>query len=131
MKILGDSLVDVLHKAAEIRQERHQIIAGNIANADTPGYVPVDLDFSRELARRIGVQTLVRTDERHLPVEAPDGPPEVFADPVTMPGLDGNYVSLERQMAKLGSNHLAYEATVAALKKKLAILRYAVTEGGA
>lgn len=130
MKILGDTIVDVLHQAAQLRMRRTELLAGNLANVDTPGYQPVDIDFARELRLRLGGSQLRRTDARHLPAPEPRPAPEVRVDAQVQPGLDGNTVSLERQLAKLGGNRLQYEATMAALRKKLAMLRYAVNEGG-
>ena len=131
MIVLADEVIDILQRAAELRSDRMQLLAGNVANIDTPGYLPVDLDFQKELRRYLAGSPVVRTDERHLPPPPTDVQPEVFSDPQIQPGLDGNAVSLERQVAKIGENRMLYEATLQALRKKLALLRYAVNEGGA
>jgi flagellar basal-body rod protein FlgB len=68
MAISLDKLMGFHHKAMQVRTERMEIIAGNLANADTPGFKARDLDFqkvmkSAEFARN---QNLTRTHENHI-----------------------------------------------------------------
>ena len=48
--ILGDRQSHLLSKMMELSQERQQAISHNLANANTPGYIRQDVDFSRQLA---------------------------------------------------------------------------------
>lgn len=126
-----DRTTFMLGRAMALRLDRMHLIAGNIANVDTPGYVPVDMKFEKALGREIAAK-ISTTDGRHfrgIPDQGTEA--ELFYDPTSMPGLDGNAVSLDREMAKLAENNTKYAATAMALKKKLAMLRYAVSEGGA
>jgi flagellar basal-body rod protein FlgB len=99
--------VDRLEKTLDFHRDRHSVIAGNLSNVDTPGYRPVDL------------------------AEADDGKGEarLFTDTTTEPGADGNAVSLERELAKIDANRVRYNTTSEVVSRRLALLRYAVTDG--
>ena len=49
--ILFDRAVDVMHKALNVSSERNRLITSNIANVDTIGYTPTDLDFKETLSQ--------------------------------------------------------------------------------
>jgi flagellar basal-body rod protein FlgB len=131
MNMVSDPVIELLARAGELRMQRAQLLAGNIANADTPGYTPREMDFRQALELEKQGLALAVTDEKHLPVVTPaGGEPVVYEKPDGLPGLDGNTVGLESQMTKLTENRIHYEAGLAALRKKLALLRYAAGEGG-
>lgn len=115
-----DRVSGVLAQALALRLERQHLLAGNIANANTPGYVPVDMRFERVLESALQGEV----------AEAPQASPEVVYDPAVVPGLDGNAVALDRELAKLSENATLYHAANRALQKKMAMIRYAVGEGG-
>jgi flagellar basal-body rod protein FlgB len=111
--------------------KRHNVLASNVANADTPGYTPTDLSFEDRLANLSPRGSLRMTSEKHFgAVEGAGGSSELVADPAGPPGLDGNTVSLERELGRIAENNLRYDATARALRKKFAMLRYAISEGG-
>jgi flagellar basal body rod protein FlgB len=98
--------VDHLGDVLAFERRRHAVLAGNIANVDTPGYQSLDLD-----ATTVG------------------GPARVVADPGPM-GADGNAVSLERELAKIDANRVRYAANAELASRRLALLRYAAGDGG-
>ena len=127
--------IQVMSKALDLRSQKHAVIAGNVANMDTPGYKPRELTFEKELQQAIGTAGLQprRTHGRHLPV----GPDQVAElEPRLRMRRDyamgnGSYqLDLDKEMAKLAQNNLIYEATVQLIAKKMASLRFAITEGG-
>ncbi len=127
-----DDTASLLSRALSLRLDRAHLIAGNIANADTPGFIPVEMSFEKILGQQLKTVSGSKTSELHMPmVSGPDTPPELYYDPTGVPGLDGNAVSLDREMSKLAENTVKYNATAQALRKKLAMLRYAISEGGA
>lgn len=115
-----DRVSGVLAQALALRLERQHLLAGNIANANTPGYVPVDMRFDRVLERALGGEQAAGSEAA----------PEVVYDPAVVPGLDGNAVALDRELAKLSENSTLYHAANRALQKKLGMIRYAISEGG-
>jgi flagellar basal-body rod protein FlgB len=128
----------LLELSMRARGARHEILSANIANADTPGYRPRDLDFNSII--RLAVEARdIATEERDrrmeqlsaspLDIESAIYQPEFPNDRHGEDRLDGNSVSLDRQMGLLTENSLAYEANLTLLSRTLANLRYAISEG--
>ncbi|NPB09829.1 MAG: flagellar basal body rod protein FlgB [Thermodesulfobacteria bacterium] len=129
-KIFGQTWQTVT-RSLKLRLLKHDVIAENIANVDTPGYKRRDIPFEKVMEAYLrGAPPLKTTNPRHLK-------PSVFSPPTLWPeeivpedeGTPNN-VSLEEEMAKLAENNLLYQATVQALIKELELLREAITEGG-
>jgi flagellar basal-body rod protein FlgB len=136
---LFGSTHQLLSLSMRLRAMRHELLAGNIANADTPGYRAKDIDFAAAL-RAFGA-----------PENMPDRGPQaggiqlVSARPLDFSSaspadslirveeaegkLDGNSVDLDRQIATLVENSLSYETSLVLLGRTLANLRYAIGEG--
>ncbi|MBI4511784.1 MAG: hypothetical protein HY698_19275 [Deltaproteobacteria bacterium] len=133
MKTVFDS-VNKMEAVMGFHRDRHSVLAGNVANLDTPGYVPFDLTLERlpesEAENHVPV---ARTHGNHIPVADPVTPPGVrvtFEDRVRTPGGDGNAVTLERELAKVDANRVRYTATSEMVSRRLALLRYTASEGG-
>ena len=118
---------DVQSKALVLRAERQRAIAGNIANADTPGYAARDFAFSDALRDATGTGATAsttgrtwssdgRTDARHIPLgtDGGSGISGVRQDYTvqTQPTMDGNSVDLDRERAAFADNAVRYEATL-------------------
>ena len=132
MELFG-SVIPLVGKALDIRSARHELLAANIANADTPGYKAVDLVFEDELRRALisgGATRLSRTDPRHLsnasPLGLDTGEIELEGTPSR---LDRNSVHLEQEMVKLAENSFMYEANLQMLSGKFKGLKEAISEG--
>ncbi|MCX5742170.1 MAG: flagellar basal body protein [Proteobacteria bacterium] len=98
--------INQLESALTFHRERHTVLAGNIANLDTPGYRPMDLDRS--------------TGEVVT----------AFDDGGQLVGPDGNAVSLEREMSKIDANRARYATSTELVSRRLALLKYAAGDGG-
>lgn len=105
-----------------LRAYRQQLIASNIANADTPGYAAVDIDF-RE-AVRIAQATmaapvdLVTTHSKHLVGSGPSTPygvPLKYHAP-NQPSADGNTVDMDVERSKFAENAVMYEFSLDRVK---------------
>jgi flagellar basal-body rod protein FlgB len=141
---LFDTTMAKLERSLDLRLEKQNVLAGNLANVDTPGYLPRDLDFDRAMAAAQAqgggaVATALApasgsTSEGHLSVQS-GGPQATSAESFvkvaegTKGGLDGNGVDLDKTMVELSRNALLYGAAAKATGKKLAILRYVATDG--
>ena len=133
MKLLFDRLGSTLEHALDFRLERGNMIAANLANADTPGYTPVDLKFDEQLGDFLSGKNppnVSQTQATHLePSElAPRG--EVEFDYFSLPNQDGNSVDMDHEMSKLAENQLLYRATTKVYTKRMALIKYAIQEGG-
>lgn len=121
---LTDSVIKLLESALDIRAQRQELIAANVANLDTPNYTRKDLDFEATLADYLdGFQgvSLSRTNPRHLTAGDPN-PRARVQD--SQEGVD-----IDQEMIRLTQNNLLYQANVQMLIKKLESLRVAI-EGG-
>jgi|DewCreStandDraft_2_1066082.scaffolds.fasta_scaffold00511_42 flagellar basal-body rod protein FlgB len=115
--LLGDFTVRFLGRALDLLSVRQRVLAHNLANAETPGYRRLDVDFRAAL-----LQALERPE---------DGPgPEVFlVQGNRLARQDGNGVDVDQEMVELTENALLFQSVAAALRVKLAMLRAAITEG--
>lgn len=133
MKITDRTLA-VLEKSLDLRAQNQQVIAGNMANADTPGYSARKLNFEDNLQQAIKRPEMNTkpANARHIPVNGTglhhlQG--RIERDVDTSGIGDGNTVSLDEEMFSLAENQLLYEAGTQILKKKLTMLKYAVSDG--
>jgi flagellar basal-body rod protein FlgB len=119
-----------LQRALDYHSERHNVVASNIANANTPGFRPQEL-LRTETPALASTLPLTRTEETHLEIIDDPGRrgTDLVEDQTALGGLDGNSVSLEREMSKLSANDLRYESAAKMLTHKLGMLRYAANDG--
>lgn len=124
-------MVDRMQSALDYHRDRHTVLAGNLANLDTPGYEAFDL-ARPEANPGAPAAPMAVTQAGHIANAegAPrPGAPEVVRDvTVSEHRADGNGVSLERELAKIEANRLRYSATSELVARRLALLRY--TSGG-
>lgn len=135
MSALFDKTTEALGTSLDMRLLRQNVTSANIANAETPGYKARKLDFEDALARAINLEGKNRVDTTH-PEHVPVGlakisrmRADVYENPDVDTANDGNTVDMEREMAVLAENSVLYRAAVQLINKKLAAMRYAVTEG--
>lgn len=115
--------LDFHGKALVVRAERQRVIASNIANVDTPGYVARDLNFQQAMASATepsklatSVRAQSTTDSRHIPLAAQTG--ELSGDKrlgygvQTQASLDNNSVDLDRERSNFVNNSVRYESTL-------------------
>jgi flagellar basal-body rod protein FlgB len=123
------SSVGALRAVLDYHLERHTVLSSNVAHVDTPGYHPHDLrrvdnaDFSSAL--NVAMQ---RTDPAHFQTPNADAAAldgRIFEDLSAGAGNDGNYVSLDREAAKVAANQLRYDVVSAIVSSELGDLRYA------
>ena len=119
------STVDTLQAALTYHRERHTVLAGNVANLDTPGYRPVDLQ--RRTAEDPGAMAV--THEGHMSPLATTDFVTSFDDGGALQGSDGNAVSLERELSKIDANRARYATSAELVSRRLALLRYAAGDG--
>jgi flagellar basal-body rod protein FlgB len=108
--------LDFHAKALVLRAERQRVIASNIANADTPGYVARDVDFKQAMSDATGGAKLAgsgTTHARHIPLSgSAGGAPKLAYATQSQPSMDGNSVDLDRERANFVDNSVRYESTL-------------------
>ena len=103
-----------LMSAATLRAE---VIAANVANQNTPGYLRREVDFE---------QTLARTLERGRPIDLENLRPEVRIDADAVPRADGNSVDMEAEVTASRENRLLFELYAAILRGQSRLTQIAV-----
>ncbi len=113
--------------------QRHQVLAQNVANADTPGYKPRDLEplSFKETLRSSTVGVAVTHPNHVVPATAPgDGARAVVQPQAGETAPNGNAVVLEDEMTRIGEAKSAYELAANLFKKQVGMLRTAIGRGG-
>lgn len=118
--------------ALSLRAARQELLASNIANADTPNYKAKDVDFSSALRNALaGTASKLpvdRTSPMHLEGNAGGsilGAPAMYRKPV-QPSADGNTVDMDVERAQFTDNALRYEASVKFLSEDLKMMFTAI-----
>ena len=125
----------LLEKVLDFRSVRHNIIASNIANSQTPNYKAVGLAFEGQLEKAMEAdssQSLSVTNPKHFPINS-SGQGGIEPDLLysqASGGNDSNNVNLDAEMAKLSENNLMYDAMAQILKIKFDGLKELIREGG-
>ncbi len=98
-------------RALDFHLERHNLLASNVAHVDTPGYKPKDVERTSHTAFGEALSVaMARSNPTHMNVGGGAGAEgRVFEDLSAGGGADGNYVSLDREAAKLAANQLRYD----------------------
>ena len=121
--------LDFQAKALVLRAERQQVIASNIANADTPGYVARDLNFKEAMMEATSAPTRSglsangtaggqgMTHANHIALSNSTmslgaSPAHLAYTAQSQPSLDGNSVDLDRERANFADNAVRFEATL-------------------
>jgi flagellar basal-body rod protein FlgB len=111
----------------DLRQRRQDVIAANVANADTPGYKAKRVNFEEEMLRAFPPPdqlAMSRTSGKHIPIAF--GTPvaaEVQAVETSIPKGDKNSVDLEQEMARQTANQLLYNYATQSLNGQINNLR--------
>ena len=132
MKSRLDSALQFHQTALNLQAQRQQVLASNIANADTPHYKARDLDFSAALkgaiGGRIGPLALASTASRHLS-GTPGGAFGGFVGyrSAFQSSIDGNTVNMDVERAAFAENSVHYEASVTFINSLLRGMQTAIT----
>ena len=110
---------------------RHTALAQNVANADTPGYRRVDVQFEGALAEAVaadreGAAPGGREGMRRAPASATGQVDAEVGSGGAAMRVDGGTVDADQEMAALAANQLAYQTVTALLSKKFGQLAYVI-----
>ena len=132
MSISFDKALGIHEKALSFRSQRAEVLANNIANADTPHYKARDLEFSSVLAGQMeqaknGTFSLNRTQSRHI-----DGEGVSLSEAAMQyrtphhPSIDGNTVDAQIEQASYAKNAVDFQASFTFLNSKFKGLMSAI-----
>ena len=135
--------LDFQSQALMLRSERQRLIASNIANADTPGYVARDMNFAQALRDASGLNgagggsalparpaaSQAGSQSGHIPLGGPAGGSYsnlLYASP-SQTNLDRNTVDMDRERASFADNTVKYEATLRFISSNVRTTLSAIT----
>ena len=124
--------LDFHAQALALRSERQRLLASNIANADTPGYVARDMKFAEALQQATGsmpaARVLAVSQPGHIATAASGGPGSALLyATASQNSLDRNSVDMDRERASFADNSVRYEATLRFINGHVRMLASAIT----
>lgn len=122
-----DSITSLVTSFLDVQSRRAQIVAGNLANADTPGFVAKELDFSDYL-RRAANDAVMPQNSSSPSTNQTDGP-RVVEQAASIIPIDGNTVDVGREMSTMAEAGMKYLVGTQLLQSRLRTLRTAIREG--
>lgn len=125
-----DSTFRFYQDAANLRAHRQQLIASNIANADTPKYKARDINFSSALQGALtgnGAVTLATSVPNHIapPVNATPAAPLLYRSAV-QGSVDGNTVDMDVERSQFADNAIHYEANLTFVSNQIRMMLAAI-----
>jgi flagellar basal-body rod protein FlgB len=126
-----DNALSFQQQVLGLRAQRQQVLAANIANADTPNYKARDFDFSSVLkdavaSRSAGNLSLATTSARHLQASGVAGPAQLMYRGETQSSVDGNTVNMDVERAQFSENAIQYEAGITFITGQIKTLMSAI-----
>jgi flagellar basal-body rod protein FlgB len=118
-----------IHEAALLLHgQRLGVLAGNLANADTPGYKARDIDFGEVLQTQGGFELPLKvTQEGHMMPDAGELPPGELKYRIPyQASLDGNTVEMPVEQAAFSENNVRYQASLNFINSRIAELQLAI-----
>jgi flagellar basal-body rod protein FlgB len=126
MAINFDQALGIHPQALAMREKRSEVLAANLANADTPGYKARDLDFKSILKQNMPlVQTMERTQAGHFTSQQLLESHVMYRNPNQV-SLDGNTVEANVEQAKYAENAVQYQASLQFISNKFSGLMMAL-----
>lgn len=107
-------MIGDLERALDALSQRQRVLADNVANVNTPGFTRSDVDFFSYMQQVFDGQTAAAEPE---------------LDELTADRLDGNNVTLEKEVTAMTQTELLYQAASKFTTESFSRLRYVITEG--
>jgi flagellar basal-body rod protein FlgB len=122
-----DQAFGIHPQALELRARRSEVLAANLANADTPGYKARDFDFQAVLKNEMPSPRMATTHATHIQPESGLVPPSRMDYRVPMQAaLDGNTVDAQLEYSHFASNALEYRTSLEFVNSKIRGLMLAI-----
>jgi flagellar basal-body rod protein FlgB len=124
---LNDNITSLLTKFLDVQSRRAEVVASNLANADTPGYTALEVDFADYM--RDAAQQALNVSGTNDSSKNFMGMPRVVEQTPGTIGVDGNTVDTGREMSTLAETGMQYMAGTQLMQSRLRTLRAAIREG--
>jgi len=132
MTISFSNALGIHEQALDVRVRRAEVLANNLANADTPGFKARDIDFkailgeqmtSKDMGATLKMDT---TNGKHLPFGSDGGSEALLYRTPSQPSVDGNTVDTQEETAEFMKNTMQYQASFQFLNGKFKSLVHAI-----
>lgn len=130
MAISLDKALGIHQHALEGRVKRAEVLANNLANADTPGYKARDVDFQAMMQKAQESMSgfgMTRTHESHMDTSPMGDDSELLYRVPHQPSVDGNTVDAQQEQTRFMRNALDYQASFQFLDGKVSGIKKALT----
>lgn len=131
--LFNSTTIPVLEQVASFSQARHSVLAGNIANMDTPGYKVRDLsvaDFQKRLSEAIEARR--RGPAPRSPGQPDYKPPETLAEVAKNPKSilyhDNSNVGIEHQVTEMAKNQMQHNLALTVMIQQFRLMQTAISE---
>jgi flagellar basal-body rod protein FlgB len=133
----NDPVKQSLKAGVDLRWRRHELLAHNLANADTPGFRPKDLEFEGALQSAMGAGEVTLAPVPGQPGHASlgvgiSGEPRESQAVVERPEigdtLDDNAIDTDREMGRIADNSLYYQGSLELLRRRYAAVQRAISD---
>ena len=127
-----DDVFGIHEQALRLRGQRSEVLASNLANADTPGYKARDFDFQAMLRKEMQPPVrLASTHSGHIKTDsAVVASTQMGYRIPQQPSLDGNTVEVEREQTEFSANAMRYQASLRFLDGRIKGLMLAIKGNG-
>lgn len=122
-----DKALGISPQVLQLRMQRMNLLATNIANANTPDYKARDIDFRASLESARDAQASMRaTNNRHIPLAGAGRQPDVLYRTPSQTSPDGNTVDAHQEHAAFMDNALRYQASLQLLDSRIKGIKNAI-----
>ena len=123
-----DPLFGMHAEALRVHRQRMELIASNLANADTPNFKAKDLDFQTMLTQAAGAGgPLETTHAGHIKTAGAGGANNIVTREPSQNSLDGNTVDAQREQAAFADSAVHYQASLMFAESRVRGLLSAIT----
>ncbi|WP_421910687.1 flagellar basal body rod protein FlgB [Marinobacter sp.] len=130
MAISLDKALGIHQHALEGRVKRAEVLANNLANADTPGYKARDVDFQAMMQKAQDSMSgfgMTRTHESHMDTSSMGADSELLYRVPHQPSVDGNTVDVQQEQTRFMRNAMDYQASFQFLDGKVSGIKKALS----
>ncbi len=133
----NDSVNQSLKAAIDLRWRRHELLAHNLANADTPGFRPKDLEFEGVLQSAMEGGDIAMAEVPRSPghsaigmgdVDGGEVAQQVIERPEIGDTLDDNSIDTDREMGRIADNSLYYQTSLELLRRRYAAVQRVISD---
>ena len=132
-----DNALRFQQQALSLLTKRQDVLASNIANVDTPGYLARDIDFSQQLKNAMDSHaaeqaplSLALTSGTHIAGSAPafDDARLLYRIP-DQPSADGNTVDMDRERVSFADNSMKYQSSLTLIGSQIKGMMTVIGQG--